>query len=136
MKRVVWELLNSRAGKFVVDFRTFATRKTSCVAFRGGYLRDRYKLGMDRFFAEHNPAARTRLVHHMLDAIKCGDRRRDRDAGGRAVVRVRGRCDKGIHNRAPATCAGRSGANSEHACSEWSIRFRKGLRLRACPPAQ
>src|SRR3546814_2940669 len=97
MNRVICALLNSRAVKFVVDFRTFATRKTSCVAFRGGYLRDRYKLGMDRFFAEHNPAARTRLVHHMLDAIKCGDRRRDRDAGGRAVVRVRGRCDKGIH---------------------------------------
>src|SRR3546814_9422067 len=78
MNRVICALLNSRAVKFVVDFRTFATRKTSCVAFRGGYLRDRYKLGMDRFFAEHNPAARTRLVHHMLDAIKCGDRRRDR----------------------------------------------------------
>src|SRR3546814_2556276 len=77
MNRVVRALLNSRAVKFVVDIRTFATRKTSCVVFRGAYLRDRYKLGMDRFFAEHDPAARTRLrirlAHHMFDAIKRGD---------------------------------------------------------------
>src|SRR3546814_19635598 len=72
MNRVVRALLNSRAVKFVVDIRTFATRKTSCVVFRGAYLRDRYKLGMDRFFAEHDPAARTRLrtrlAHHMRTA--------------------------------------------------------------------
>lgn len=37
------------------------------------YLRDRYGLAMDRFFAEHNPAARTKLVHTMLDAIDRGD---------------------------------------------------------------
>src|SRR5690606_26220459 len=37
------------------------------------YLRDRYDLGMARFFEEHNPAARDKLVHTMLDAIERGD---------------------------------------------------------------
>ena len=42
-------------------------------AVRDVYLRDRYKLGMDRFFAEHNPAARDKLIHTMLGAIDRGD---------------------------------------------------------------
>ncbi|WP_447725807.1 cobaltochelatase subunit CobN [Sphingomonas koreensis] len=41
-------------------------------AVRDVYLRDRYKLGMERYFAENNPAARARLVHTMLDAIDRG----------------------------------------------------------------
>jgi cobaltochelatase CobN len=46
-------------------------------AVRDVYLRDRYRLGMDRYFAEHNPAARTKLVETLLDAIKRGDWKAD-----------------------------------------------------------
>ena len=42
-------------------------------AVRDVYLRDRYGLGLDRFFAEHNPAARDKLVRTMLGAIDRGD---------------------------------------------------------------
>jgi len=46
-------------------------------AVRDVYLHDRHRLGMDRFFAEHNPAARTKLAQIMLDAIERGDWRAD-----------------------------------------------------------
>lgn len=42
-------------------------------AVRDVYLRDRYDLGMDRFFADHNPAARSKLIATMRDAIDRGD---------------------------------------------------------------
>lgn len=42
-------------------------------ALRDVYLRDRYNLGLDRFFAEANPAARAKLVGAMRDAITRGD---------------------------------------------------------------
>ncbi|BBE34771.1 cobaltochelatase subunit CobN [Sphingosinicella microcystinivorans] len=42
-------------------------------AVRDVYLRDRYDLGMDRYFARHNPAAREKLVETMLEAIERGD---------------------------------------------------------------
>lgn len=42
-------------------------------AVRDVYLRDRFKLGMDRFFARNNPAARSNLIRTMLDAIHRGD---------------------------------------------------------------
>ncbi|MGN8000190.1 cobaltochelatase subunit CobN [Sphingomonas sp. 22176] len=42
-------------------------------AVRDVYLRDRFKLGMDRFFARNNPAARIALIRTMLDAIDRGD---------------------------------------------------------------
>ena len=41
-------------------------------AVRDVYLRDRYNLGLDRFFAEANPAARAKLVTAMRDAITRG----------------------------------------------------------------
>jgi cobaltochelatase CobN len=46
-------------------------------AVRDVYLRDRYRLGMAQYFAENNPAARTRLVQTMLDAIDRGAWRAD-----------------------------------------------------------
>jgi len=46
-------------------------------AVRDVYLRDRYKLGMDRFFAEQNPAARAKLAATMLEAVERGDWRAD-----------------------------------------------------------
>jgi len=46
-------------------------------AVRDVYLHDRYKLGLDRFFAENNPAARAKLVQTMLDAIDRGAWRAD-----------------------------------------------------------
>lgn len=46
-------------------------------AVRDVYLRDRYKLGLDRFFAENNPAARTKLAQTMLNAIDRGAWRAD-----------------------------------------------------------
>ncbi|BAK65757.1 cobaltochelatase [Sphingobium sp. SYK-6] len=46
-------------------------------AVRDVYLHDRYRLGMDRYFAEHNPAARQKLVRTMLDAIDRGDWKAD-----------------------------------------------------------
>ncbi|AJP71314.1 cobaltochelatase subunit CobN [Sphingomonas hengshuiensis] len=42
-------------------------------AVRDVYLRDRYNLGLDRFFAEANPAARAKLVAAMRDAVERGD---------------------------------------------------------------
>ena len=42
-------------------------------AVRDVYLRDRYDLGMDRYFARHNPAARAKLVETLLEAIARGD---------------------------------------------------------------
>ncbi|NWP15694.1 hypothetical protein GZA09_28365, partial [Escherichia coli] len=42
-------------------------------AVRDVYLRDRYDLGLDRFFAEANPAARDKLVAAMREAIARGD---------------------------------------------------------------
>jgi cobaltochelatase CobN len=46
-------------------------------AVRDVYLHDRYKLGLERYFAENNPAARTKLVQTMLDAIDRGAWRAD-----------------------------------------------------------
>ncbi len=46
-------------------------------AVRDVYLRDTYKLGMRRFFAEHNPAALDKLVRTMVDAIDRGDWKAD-----------------------------------------------------------
>jgi cobaltochelatase CobN len=42
-------------------------------AVRDVYLHDRYDLGLDRFFAEANPAARAKLVAGMRDAIERGN---------------------------------------------------------------
>jgi cobaltochelatase CobN len=44
---------------------------------RDVYLRDRYELGLSRYFAENNPAARVKLVQTMLDAIDRGAWRAD-----------------------------------------------------------
>jgi cobaltochelatase CobN len=46
-------------------------------AVRDVYLRDRYELGLSRYFADNNPAARIKLAQTMLDAIDRGAWRAD-----------------------------------------------------------
>jgi len=59
-------------------------------AVRDVYLHDRYDLGLDRFFAEANPAARAKLVAGMRDAIERGNWHADaatrRELGMEAVA--------------------------------------------------
>ena len=63
-------------------------------AVRDVYLRDRYDLGMDRYFARHNPAARAELVETLLEAIERGDWAAD-DATRTELRQMAGRATAG-----------------------------------------
>lgn len=108
-------------------------------AVRDVYLRDRYELGLDRFFAEANPAARAKLVATMRDAIARGAWRADsatrRELGMPAEALARAPATK---SRSAARSASRSAAVSQNrpAAPSLSISSNRvsGFQLIEAPP--